>query len=190
MKDLLSSVHFNRMPLRRISLPDIDAHIHYLYMDSLSSCNVYYFKLYYKGNAPVPFIATSDVYTDFKLPMHYLLGIMFKYKTTPTFVKSMLMEFSENGGRHSVLGFFVCCMMLRNYYTLKDLISDDDAEIVYDMITRKHLYKWYINDNLVDAEDVIHLRVEYLPNDINMRAVPNIAYELPISHNIRNYYYA
>lgn len=189
MKDLLSSVHFDRTPLRCISLPDIDTHIHYLHMDSLSSCNVYYFKLYYRGNAPVPFIATSDVYTDFKLPMHYLLGIMFRYKTNPMFVKSILMEFIENGGRHSVLGFFVCCMMLRNYYTLKDLISDDDAETVYDMVTRKHLYTWYINKNQVPASYVTQLRVEHLPEDITLRAFRTIESEMP-QHHTGDYYYA
>jgi len=188
MKYLLDSVHFNRMPLRRISLPDVGIYIDYLHMESFSSYNVYYFKLYYKDNAPVPCIATSDTYTSFKLPIHYLLGVVFRYKTTPTFVKSMLIEFLSNGGRHSVLGFFVCCMMLRNYYVLKDLISDDDSETVYDMIVRKHLYTWYINDNQVPAEYVTSLRVEYLPMDINLRAFRTIESELPQPYNIRGYY--
>lgn len=174
MKDLLSSVHFNRTPLRRISLPDMDIHIDYIHMDSFSSYNVYYFKLYYRGNTPVPFIATSDMYTDFKLPINHLLTILFQYKTTLLFVRSLLMQFIENGDRRSVSGFFVCCMMLRNHYALKDLISDDDADNVYDMVTRKHLYTWYVNDNEVPAEFVTRLRVEYLPKDITIRAVHRI----------------
>lgn len=178
MKNLLNSVHFNRMPLRCISLPDVGMHIDYLHMDSFSSHNVYYFKLYYKGNAPVPFITTSDIYTDFKLQMIHLLSIAFRYKTTPTLVKSILMEFISNESRHGDSGFFVCCMMLRNYYVLKDLISDDDAEIVYDMVVRKHLYTWYINDNQVPASYVTQLRVEYLPKDITLRAV-SIPHEEP-----------
>lgn len=189
MKDLLNSVHFNRMPLRRISLPDIGINIDYLCMDSFSSYNVYYFKLYYKDNAPVPFIATSDAHTNYQLPMHYLLGVVFRYKTTPTFVKSIITEFLVNGGRYSFSGFAVCCLILRNYYVLKDLISENDAEIVFDMVTRKHLYTWYINCNEVPAEYVTSLRVEYLPMDINLRAFRTIESELP-QHHTGDYYYA
>ena len=186
MKDLLT--YFNYMPLVRISLQDVDIRIDYLHMESFSSYNVYYFKLYYKDNAPVPCIATSDTYTSFKLPIHYLLGVVFRYKTTLSGVRGVLMEFLENGGRNSFSGFAVCCLLLRNYYVLRDLISDDDAETVYDMVTRKHLYTWYVNDNEMPAEYVTHLRVEYLPMDINLRAFRTIESELPQPYNIRGYY--
>jgi hypothetical protein len=187
MKDLFSSVHFDRMPLRHISLPDVGINIDYLYMESFSSYNVYYFKLYYKDNAPVPCIATGDVNTNYKLPIHYLLSVIFRYKTTLPAVRAMLMEFLGNGGRNSFSGFAVCCLLLRNYYVLRDLISDDDAETVYNMVTRKHLYTWYVNDDEMPAEYVTHLRVEYLPKDITLRAVP-IPHEEPQPYNIRGYY--
>jgi hypothetical protein len=80
-------------------------------------------------------------------------------------------------------------MMLRNYYVLKDLISDDDSETVYDMVVRKHLYTWYINDNQVPASYVTQLRVEYLPKDITLRAFRTIESELP-QHHTGDYYYA
>ena len=104
MKDLLSSVHFDRTPLRRISLPDIDTHIHYLHMDSFSSYNMYYFKLYYKDNAPVPFITTNDMYTDFKLPVHHLLTILFKYKTTPSSISYSCKSITLSAEKSSNIG--------------------------------------------------------------------------------------